>query len=184
VWQNAAPDAPPIGIAVNVSARQLSDPDFPHVVRRTLESVGMEPVSLSLELTESLVMDQHRSSLGSLRTLHDLGVRLALDDFGTGYSSLAYLKRLPLNLLKLDRRFIARLGTETDDAIVRAVVALGQNLGLAIVAEGIETAEQLRIVTDLGVQFGQGVYFSRPVNRSEFGELLGNSERIKARVRL
>ncbi|HYU60885.1 MAG TPA: EAL domain-containing protein [Solirubrobacterales bacterium] len=184
VWQNAAPDAPPLGIAINVSARQLSDPGFPHLVRLTLESAGIEPVSLSLELTESLVMDQHRASLGALRALHELGVRLALDDFGTGYSSLAYLKRLPLNLLKLDRRFISRLGTETDDAIVRAVVALGQSHDLGIVAEGVETAEQLEIVTALGCQYAQGFYFSRPVDRTQFGDLMRDPERIRARMGL
>jgi diguanylate cyclase (GGDEF)-like protein len=184
IWQNAAPDAAPLGISVNVSARQLGDPDFPHVVRRTLETTGIEPVSLSLELTESLVMDQHRASLGALRSLHELGVRLALDDFGTGYSSLAYLKRLPLNVIKLDRRFISRLGTEADDGIVRAVVAMGESLGLEVIAEGVETAEQLAIVTQLGCQYAQGFYFSRAVDRAEFAELMRDPERISARLRL
>ena len=182
VWQNAAPDDSPLGIAVNVSARQLLDPGFPHVVRSVLETTGIEPVSLCLELTESLVMDQNRASLGALQTLRELGVRLALDDFGTGYSSLAYLKRLPLDVIKLDRRFIARLGTDTDDAIVSAVVALGQNLDLGIVAEGVETAEQLEIVTELGCQYAQGFYFSRAVDRGEFNELLRDPERISARM--
>jgi diguanylate cyclase len=135
-----------------------------------------------LELTESLVMDQHRASLGALRSLHELGVRLALDDFGTGYSSLAYLKRLPLNVIKLDRRFISRLGTEADDGIVRAVVAMGQSLGLEIVAEGVETAEQLAIVTQLGCQYAQGFYFSRAVDRAGFAQLMRDPERISARL--
>jgi EAL domain-containing protein (putative c-di-GMP-specific phosphodiesterase class I) len=139
-------------------------------------------MSLTLELTESLVMDQHRSSLGALQALNELGVQLSLDDFGTGYSSLAYLQRLPLNLIKLDRRFISRVGTETDDAIVRAVVALGQSMGLGVVAEGVETHEQLATVTALGCQFAQGFYFSRPVDRSEFGELLRDPDRISARM--
>ena len=182
VWQNAAPDAPPLSMAVNVSARQLSDPGFPHTVRRVIEATDIEPVSLTLELTESLVMDQNRSSLGALQALNELGVRLSLDDFGTGYSSLAYLQRLPLNLIKLDRRFIARVGTETDDAIVKAVVALGQSMGLGVVAEGVETAEQLATVAELGCQFAQGFYFSRPVDRTDFGDLLRDPERFNARL--
>jgi diguanylate cyclase (GGDEF)-like protein len=182
VWQNASPDSPPVTMAVNVSARQLSDPGFPHTVRKVIEATGIEPMSLTLELTESLVMDQNRSSLGALRALSELGVRLSLDDFGTGYSSLAYLQRLPLDVIKLDRRFIARIGTETDDAIVRAVVALGQSMGLGVVAEGVETAEQLVTVSELGCQYAQGFYFSRPVDRTEFGDLLHDPERISARL--
>jgi diguanylate cyclase (GGDEF)-like protein len=182
LWQNADPDAPPMSMAVNVSARQLSDPGFPHTVRRVMEATAIEPMSLTLELTESLVMDQNRSSIGALGALNELGVKLSLDDFGTGYSSLAYLQRLPLNVIKLDRRFIARVGTETDDAIVRAVVALGQSMGLPVVAEGVETAEQLAIVTELGCQYAQGFYFSRPVDRREFGELLRDPDRISARM--
>jgi diguanylate cyclase (GGDEF)-like protein len=182
VWQNADPDSPPITMAVNVSARQLSDPGFPHAVRKVIEATDIEPMSLTLELTESLVMDQNRSSIGALQALNELGVQLSLDDFGTGYSSLGYLQRLPLNFIKLDRRFIARVGTETDDAIVRAVVALGQSMGLGVVAEGVETVEQLRTVTDLGCQYAQGFYFSRPVDRAEFGELLRDPDRISARM--
>jgi EAL domain-containing protein (putative c-di-GMP-specific phosphodiesterase class I) len=165
-----------------VSPLQVADPRFPGLVERILRSTGIEPGSVSLELTESLVMERTRESLVTLEALKELGVRLVLDDFGTGYSSLGYLKGLPFDSIKLDRTFVGHLGTDrADDAIVTALVALGQTLGLTIVAEGVETAEQVEIVRELGCQYAQGFYFSHPVAADVFEGLLGEPLELAAR---
>lgn len=164
----------PMSIAVNVSARQLNDPEYPTQLREELEFAGLSPKQLSLELTESALIDGNPITEASLQELHDLGVQIGLDDFGTGFSSLAYLKRFPINFLKVDRSFVDGLGTdENDSAIVRATIALAHGLNLTVVAEGVETAEQLALLRELECDHVQGYLFSKPVAPEDFHEFLG-----------
>ena len=164
----------PLSIAVNVSARQLNDPNYPHELERELEEAGLAPQQLSLELTESALIDGNPTTETSLRHLHDIGVRIGLDDFGTGFSSLAYLKRFPISFLKVDRSFVDGLGTdENDSAIVRGTIALAHGLSLRVVAEGVETDEQLDQLADLDCDLVQGYLFSKPVDADVFRDFLG-----------
>jgi diguanylate cyclase (GGDEF)-like protein/PAS domain S-box-containing protein len=168
----------PIGrIAVNLSARQLESPSFVETVERALRESGLEPHSLELEITESATVGTREDTLAKLHALKDLGIFLAIDDFGKGYSSLSYLKRLPMDTLKVDQNFVRDLvdhgaGNE-DAAILRAVVDLGKNLHLRVVGEGIESEDQLRFLTGSGFDEGQGYFFSRPLPAREAGRLLG-----------
>jgi EAL domain-containing protein (putative c-di-GMP-specific phosphodiesterase class I) len=172
-WQASDPDASPVRLAVNVSMRQLADPQLVETVRRILATSGIQPTCLSLELTEGALIEETESVYSTLEELKELGVLLALDHFGTGYSSLGYLKRLPFDVIKLDQSFVQKLGEgATDKGIVTAVVALAQTLDLSVVAEGVETAEQLAIVRALGCHYAQGHHFSPPVGADEFGRLL------------
>jgi EAL domain-containing protein (putative c-di-GMP-specific phosphodiesterase class I) len=150
-------------ISVNLSARQFVHADLVEDVAAVLSASGLEPAALELEITESVVMDQSDVGIRGLRRLRDLGVRLVLDDFGTGYSSLAYLKHLPLDTIKIDRSFVAGLDGPADRAIVQAVLALADGLGIGVVAEGIETETQRAQLLALGCELGQGYLFSPPV---------------------
>ena len=164
----------PIEVCVNVSARQFGHPGLVGEVARVLAETGLDPGCLVLEITESAVMEDAASTIATLRDLKDLGVRLAIDDFGTGYSSLAYLHRLPVDVLKIDRSFVDGLGREAEDtAIVRSVLGLAHSLGLQVVAEGVETAEQVEGLRALGCKIAQGYYFSRPLPPAALEELLG-----------
>jgi len=172
-WHKANPDLAPVGISVNMSVRELGDRELADVVRRVLSATGLDPVCLSLELTEGALIEETESAFAALNELKELGIRLALDDFGTGYSSLGSLQRLPFDSIKLDRSFVERLGAEkVDNAIVSAVVTLAQTLGLTVIAEGIETEEQLAVVKALGCHHAQGFYYSRPVTAPEIGRML------------
>ena len=169
-WQAAG--LPPMSIAVNISSVELRAPGFVSGVRATLEETGLEPRCLELELTETALLEDSRSVADVLRELKDIGVLLALDDFGTGYSSLSHLKRFPIDALKIDQSFVRDLTTDEDDAgIVTAVIGLGKSLHMRVVAEGVETREQLEILQEQGCPQGQGYYFSRPVPAVEFGQL-------------
>ncbi len=170
----AVPGQLPLSIAVNVSARQLTDPHYPDKLREELESAGLAPSQLSLELTESALIDGNPTTERSLQELRTLGVRIGLDDFGTGFSSLAYLKRFPISFLKIDRSFVDGLGTdENDSAIVRATIALAHGLNLRVVAEGVETEDQLTQLGSLNCDLVQGYLFSKPVDAEQFGKFLG-----------
>ena len=170
-WQAAG--LPPMSIAINISSVELRAPGFVSGVRATLEETGLEPRCLELELTETALLEDSRSVADVLRELKDIGVLLALDDFGTGYSSLSHLKRFPIDALKIDQSFVRDLTTDEDDAgIVTAVIGLGKSLHMRVVAEGVETREQLEILQEQGCPQGQGYYFSRPVPAVEFGQLL------------
>lgn len=172
-WQAVDPDAAPVTVSVNVSVRQLSDPGFAGVVFRAIDAAGMEPGWLSLEVTEGTLMKEAERVFSTLKELEALGVRLVLDDFGIGYSSLGYLKRLPFNEIKLDRSFVQSLGAGTvDNAIVSAVVSLAQSLDMSVVAEGVETADQVEIAGELGCQGAQGYFFSPGVPAREFRDLV------------
>jgi diguanylate cyclase (GGDEF)-like protein len=150
-------------IAVNLSPRQLMQEDLPQTVGSALIAAGVAPERLTLELTESILVEDSGQVGGTLSKLKELGVRLALDDFGTGYSALGYLKRFPFDIVKVDRSFVRGLGQDSGDgAIVGAVLGMARALGMEVVAEGIETEEQLSCLHDLGADYGQGFYFARP----------------------
>ena len=168
-WQGAADK-----VKVNLSARQIEHPDLVETVQRALVGSGLEPAHLTLEITESALMHDARSTLRVLQALKDLGVSLAIDDFGTGYSSLSYLRRFPLDVLKIDKSFIAELGVTSGGAdIVAAVIGLAHSLGLEVVAEGVETESQLRELERLGCDFAQGYLFSRPVPAGDLASAFG-----------
>ena len=172
-WHRERPDERPVTISVNISARQLADRSLPERVRWVLARTGLEPVSLSLEVTETMLVDEHESPVDRCNSLKLLGVGLVLDDFGTGFSSLGYLQRLPFDQLKIDRTFVERIGSdETGAAIVEGVIRIAEALGLGVVAEGIETPEQLAAVSDLGCHFGQGYLFARPMDAVAASEFL------------
>ncbi len=158
----------PITLAVNVSTLQFRQPDFVKAVEEALRDSGIAPERLELEITESVLMKDFEASLRTLRRLAKLGVRIALDDFGTGYSSLAYLQHLPIHTLKIDRSFVAGLklrggGEATGTApIVETIVTLGQKLGLEIIAEGVESRQQMAWLRDIGCHSGQGFLFCKP----------------------
>jgi diguanylate cyclase (GGDEF)-like protein len=158
-----------IDVAVNVSAGSLLDLDFPEQVRAHLDAASVAPSSLTLEITESSIMADPKRSLRVLSALSAMGVRLAIDDFGTGYSSLSQLKQMPVDELKIDRSFIQDMISDDDDAtIVRSTVDLGHNLGLRLVAEGVEDAETWRRLRTLGCDVVQGYYLSRPLEAHSF----------------
>jgi diguanylate cyclase (GGDEF)-like protein/PAS domain S-box-containing protein len=160
-WQDAGVR---LAIAVNLAARSLVDPDFPAQVAGLLDRWTVEPSLLELEITESAMLTDPARTREILQQLNDMNVRISIDDFGTGYSSLAYLKRLPVSEIKIDRSFVMNMDTdEDDDTIVRSTIDLGRNLGLDVVAEGVETAETWDRLVALGCTAAQGYYLSRPV---------------------
>jgi diguanylate cyclase (GGDEF)-like protein/PAS domain S-box-containing protein len=164
-------------ISVNVSAAQFNDKDFFGKVHRAVLEEKIPPHMLELEITENIVMQEPETASEILKALHALGIRTAIDDFGTGYSSLAYLKRFPLNVLKIDQTFIHDLGRDpSDDAIVEASISMARKLGLDTVAEGVETAEQLDFLRERGCRLVQGYYLGRPAPEAEFSALMTREE--------
>jgi len=163
-WSDRGTGARPHELSVNVSPRQLADPDFAAQVREVLESSGVEPARLCLEITESMLIGAQPAVDVGLDYLKALGVRIGLDDFGTGHSSLGYLKRFPLDFVKIDQSLIGGLGVdEQDTAIVRATIDLAHNLGLLVVAVGVETDAQLEALAILGCDRAQGYLFAPPL---------------------
>jgi EAL domain-containing protein (putative c-di-GMP-specific phosphodiesterase class I) len=164
---DASPSGPPVAappeLSVNVSPRQLADPDLPGQIEDVLGATGVEPRRLVLEITESILIGAQPVVDTNIGYLHSLGVRLGLDDFGTGQSSLGYLKRFPLDFVKIDQSLVAGLGVhEQDTAIVRATIELAHQLGLIVVAVGVETDEQLEALAILGCDRAQGYLFAPP----------------------
>ena len=179
-WREAG--LPPMRIAINISTVELRDKGFVERVGGILEEHGLVPRDLELELTETFLVHDSNSTAAVLQSLSDLGVRIALDDFGTGYSSLSHLKRFPIDTLKIDQSFVRNLATDADDAsIVSAVIGMGKGMQIRVVAEGVETREQLAFLRKRGCPEGQGYYFSRPVSAREFTQLLRRSA-TKSRV--
>ena len=166
----------PFSMAVNVSARQLADPAFPALVGEALKTNNLEPQQVALEFTESALIAANPVTEQVLGELTELGIRMGLDDFGTGFSSMTYLKRFPINFLKIDRTFVAGLDSNDDDtAIVTGTVALAHSLGLQVVAEGVETEPQLQQLQKLQCDLAQGFHFSEPVTDAEFDSFLNYS---------
>jgi EAL domain-containing protein (putative c-di-GMP-specific phosphodiesterase class I) len=163
-WERAAICTPGVKINVNLSARQLSDPGLVNDVARILLSTGLQPEQLQLEITETAAMDESEETAETLRLLRNLGVRLAIDDFGSGFSAFSYLRRCPVDTLKIDRSFVSGLGQNPEDErIVEAVIAFSKTLGLDVVGEGIETADQAARLYQLGCETGQGFLFAHPL---------------------
>jgi predicted signal transduction protein with EAL and GGDEF domain len=174
-WEERFPASAAMEIHVNLSARQFAQPDLVHQVAGALSRAGVSPGRLCLEITESVLMDDVESTMATLVELRALGVKVGVDDFGTGYSSLSYLKRLPVDVLKIDKSFVARLGEDmVDSAIVSSVVNLARSLGIAVVAEGVETDQQRLELRALGCPVAQGYYFSRPLSPQAAGELVAS----------
>jgi diguanylate cyclase (GGDEF)-like protein/PAS domain S-box-containing protein len=175
IWRERA--LPPLRIAINISAAELGSKDFVVGVRDILAQTGFDPRYVEIEFTETYLMKDSNSTADVLRNLKDTGVHLALDDFGTGYSSLSYVKRFPIDTLKIDQSFIRDIPADADDAsIVKAVISIGKSLHMRVVAEGIETQEQLEFLQKHSCPFGQGYLFSPPLRASEFAQLLGHGQ--------
>jgi EAL domain-containing protein (putative c-di-GMP-specific phosphodiesterase class I) len=163
----------PIQVAVNISPRQFRDPNLATTIRRCVRESGIEASQIELEITETMLIDDAEAASVTIERLHELGLRIAIDDFGTGYSSLNYLKRFPIDTIKVDRSFVMDIPDNADDMeITAAVIAMAHGLKLEVVAEGIETAEQLGFLTKHHCEYGQGYYFSRPVPLSDVEKLL------------
>jgi len=173
LFQARFPRPKPLTMSVNISAKQFSQADLGQKLKELLQSSNIAPGSLELEITESVIMDRGEAAIGRLEELKSLGLRLFVDDFGTGYSSLSYLHRFPIDMLKIDRSFIREIdATGGHTEIVRAIVGLGRNLGLGLIAEGVETEAQLAVIRTLGCQLAQGYLFSKPKPAAEIEEYL------------
>ena len=169
----------PFRISVNVSARLFQQYDLARSILDILGETGLGPESLELEITESVAMQNLESTLETLWKLNGLSIRVAMDDFGTGYSSLAYLKKFPIQLLKIDRAFIKEMDRNPEDrTIVKAIIAMAQALDIEVIAEGVERIEQLDLLKSFGCDLAQGFLFSRPVPAAEFTELLAGKGRF------
>jgi len=170
-WQDAG--CAPMRMAVNLSARQFWKPGLTKVVENILLETGIQPENLDLELTESIILHDTDIIADTLASLHDSGVELSIDDFGTGYSSLSYIRRFSLDRLKIDRSFVQDIMTNPDDAeMIISIIALGHSMKLKVLAEGVETKEQLLYLQAQGCDEVQGFYFSKPLPADELGTLL------------
>ncbi|HEX5735266.1 MAG TPA: EAL domain-containing protein [Blastocatellia bacterium] len=176
-WQQDLSVTGRMKISVNLSCKHFMQPTIVEQVLETLQETGLDPISLKLEITESVMMEKGDYVMRVLEELNKAGIELSLDDFGTGYSSLSYIHRFPVTALKIDQSFIKRIGGEQNGEIVRTVVALARNLGLEVVAEGIETVMQLNQLKALGCEQGQGHYFSEAVSGDSATELIQKEER-------
>jgi PAS domain S-box-containing protein len=173
-WQERYPSDPPLSLSVNVSPKQFAQPDLASQIGQLIEQSGMDPRCVDLEITETIAMADAERSGVVLSELKALGVRLDIDDFGTGYSSLSRLQRFPVDTLKIDRAFVSRMDSDHDThEIVRIIVMLAHNLGLKVVAEGIETQTQLDLLRKIGCELGQGYFFSKPADHETIEKLLG-----------
>ena len=162
-WEHQ-PHTQTLSLAVNVSAYQFRQPNFVELVQAAITRSGIDPAKLKLELTESLVLDSVDDVIEKMQQLKLVGVSFAMDDFGTGHSSLSYLKRLPLDQLKIDQSFVCDIATDSSAAIiVRTIINMGQTLGMSVIAEGVETEEQLKLLRQYGCQLFQGNLFGRPL---------------------
>jgi diguanylate cyclase (GGDEF)-like protein len=172
-WQARYPSGTPLGVSVNLSVNQLHHSELISEVSRALDSFGLDRSSLILEITETMLMQDLER--GVLTQLKALGAQIAVDDFGTGYSSLQYLQRFPIDILKIDRSFVAGLGEANEPILAQAIIDLGKSLNLRVIAEGLESEEQVTRLIDLGCQWGQGYHYSRPQSASELERLLARS---------
>jgi diguanylate cyclase (GGDEF)-like protein len=177
-WRQGGQD---LSVAVNLSVRNLLDRSLPHEIEHMLSTHGLPPSALQLEITESMIMSDPERALAIVTLLSDLGVRLSVDDFGTGYSSLANLRRLPIDELKIDRSFVTpMLNDESDLIIVRSTINLGHDLGLRIIAEGVEDEPTLARLALLGCDLAQGFHVSRPMPPQAFDDWMGRPEALLA----
>ena len=172
-WNQTLTFENPLIISVNLSSKQFAQVDLVEQIEQTLEQTGLDGHSLKLEITESIAMTDVETTISLLMRLKALNLQISIDDFGTGYSSLSYLHRFPTDTIKVDRSFVSRMGDESEDAhIVQTIIMLGHNLGMNIVAEGVETPDQLARLRSLKCEYGQGYYFSRPIPHDAAERLL------------
>ncbi len=164
-------------ISVNLSLRQLTEGDFIELARDLLHSTGIDPAKLKLEITESMLMTDPEESISKLREIRKLGVELSIDDFGTGYSSLAYLHQLPVKTLKIDKSFVSRIRDPNDREIVRIITELAGILGLNVIAEGVETLEDVEALQSIGCGYGQGFFFGKPLDPEDAERLIVDPKR-------
>ena len=174
-WLTTYPVSPPLFVSVNLSVKQFNQPGLVENIANLLQEFKLPPRCLKLEITESVFSDNIEAAVGLLTQLRELGVQLSIDDFGTGYSSLSYLQRFPIDTLKIDRSFVTQMmENEENLAIVRTIVALAQNLGMDVVAEGVETEEQLRLLRKLECENGQGFLFSTPLGGMQLDQFIAS----------
>lgn len=177
-WHRLFPGVTPLEISINVSARQVVQPEFAREVKRILRDTGLDPHTVLLEITESAMVQQEEPVVSMLQELRATGIRICVDDFGTGYSSLVYLQNLPIDILKIDQTFVQRMGGGGRNCeLVSAILTMGRDLGLDVIAEGIESAEQRESLVALRCGLGQGYTFSTPVEASAATGLLARSDR-------
>src|SRR6185503_4078570 len=180
-WQENYPSVPPLFVSVNLSVKQFNQPGLVDNIARLMQEFELPPRCLKLEITESVFSDNIEAAVELLTELRNLGVQLSIDDFGTGYSSLSYLQRFPIDTLKIDRSFVMQMmENEENLAIVRTIVALAQNLGMDVVAEGVETEDQLKLLRKLECENGQGYLFSTPLGRNQLDQFIANYNVIEA----
>ena len=175
-WQTMFPATRALTLSVNISGNQFMQPDLVEQVRRVLRETGFDPHRLQLEITESSVIENTETVTAMLVQLRALGIRLSMDDFGTGYSSLSYLHRFPIHTLKIDHSFVSGCGASEDNEIVRTIIMLARNMGMEVVAEGVETREQLASLRDLSCEYAQGFLFSHPLDAETTTRLLAGGE--------
>lgn len=180
-WQMLFPTHPALTISVNLSGKRFAQPDLPEQIEQILQETGLRASSLRLEITEGVLLEHTDAATAALSRLRALGVAVQIDDFGTGYSSLSYLQHSPLDTVKIDRAFVSKMDVDGDNAqIVQTIVALAHDLGMDVVAEGVETAEQLAHLRALGCEYGQGYHWSKPLDsqlaRALMAELLPNDQ--------
>ncbi|MEZ5307915.1 MAG: EAL domain-containing protein [Pyrinomonadaceae bacterium] len=173
-WQDEFPEAADLVMNVNLSARQLEQKNLLDLIRRTLNLTGLSPNCLKLEITESVIMNNAEQTIETVNNLRELGVRVSIDEFGTGYSSLSYLHRFPIDTLKVDRSFISRIEDGEGAEIVQTIVTLAYTLGMDVVAEGVETIGQSKFLQEMKCSYGQGYYYSRPMDPEKATEVVRN----------
>jgi EAL domain-containing protein (putative c-di-GMP-specific phosphodiesterase class I) len=172
-WRRKLDGGDKLSVSINLSGRQLSSPTLLDDIERILDDTGLTPSALKLELTESTLIDDPETASAMLQRLRDRGIRLYIDDFGTGYSSLSYLHRFAIDGLKIDKSFVDMVGRPAREAaIVPSIVGLAHNLGMGVIAEGVETAEQAQALMDLDCREAQGFLYSRPVTRERAAKLI------------
>jgi len=176
-WQVEFPVAPPLSMSVNLSCKQfLQSGELLRIVDETLKATGLDPLSLALEVTETVMMENAEAALATLVQLKDRQLRISIDDFGTGYSSLSYLQRLPIDNLKIDQSFVAHIKPAGESLeIVRSIITLAHSLGKQVIAEGVETGEQLALLRSLECDYGQGYFFSKPLETEAVGKLIADA---------
>ena len=175
-WQQAADK--PLTVSINVSVRQLLDPTFFEKVKNAIENTSLDASSIALEITESIAM-YGETMIEKLAALKELGISLSMDDFGTGYSSLSYLSKYPLDSLKIDKSFVIGMNRNDENkSMVQTILAIANEFDLKVIAEGVEGQEESQFLTEIGCDYAQGYYFSRPLPANDFEKKVASSERL------
>ena len=171
-WQQRFPSTPPLSVSVNLSGKQFTQPDLIEQIKKILGETGIRPGTLKLEITESAIIDNTETAASMLKQIKSLGIKVSLDDFGTGYSSLSYLHRFPIDTLKVDRSFVTRMNLPKNSVIVRTIVTLASNLGMDVIAEGVESGDQIVQLSGMNCEYVQGYLFSQPIDSEAAQRLL------------